>query len=176
MPGRLIVFGGLPGTGKSTIAAMVARRLGASWLRIDAIEQAMRQSMGLGEDVGDAGYVVAYAIAEANLALGHSVIADCVNPLALTRSAWRAVAARAEAQIFEVELQCSVASEHRRRVEQRADDVEGLALPDWAAVAARRYEPWPEPHFIIDTAATTADEAASLIVAASGLGLADQPG
>ena len=173
MAGRLIVIGGLPGTGKSTIAPMVARRLCASWLRVDAIEQAMRRSMGLGEDVGEAGYVVAYAIAEANLALGHGVVADCVNPLALTRSAWRDVAARAQARILEVELRCSDATEHRRRVEVRESDIEGLALPAWPAVAARRYEPWPEPHLLIDTATVTPDQAASRIVAASGFGTAE---
>jgi predicted kinase len=167
MAGRLIVLGGLPGTGKSTIALRVSRRLRASWLRVDAIEQAMRRSLGLGEDVGEAGYAVAYAIAEANLALGHNIIADCVNPLALTRSAWRDVATRAAAQIVEVELRCTDSTEHRRRVEQRTSDIEDLALPDWPAVAARRYEPWPEPHLVIDTAAVTADEAASLILAAS---------
>ena len=167
MAGRLIVLGGLPGTGKSTVGRLVARRLGAAWLRIDVIEQALRRSMGLGEDVGDAGYAVAYAIAEANLALGQSVVADCVNPLAVTRAAWRDVAARAAAQVLEVELRCTDPTEHRRRVEQRSADVAGLALPDWPAVLARRYEPWPERHLVIDTAVTAAEAAASSILAAA---------
>jgi predicted kinase len=38
----LIVFGGLPGVGKSTIATMLSRRLGATHLRIDSIVQALR--------------------------------------------------------------------------------------------------------------------------------------
>lgn len=37
----LLIFGGLPGTGKSTIARLLAARLGAVWLRIDSIEQAL---------------------------------------------------------------------------------------------------------------------------------------
>ena len=167
MAGRLIVLGGLPGTGKSTVGRLVARRLGAAWLRIDVIEQALRRSMGLGENIGAAGYAVAYAIAEANLALGQSVVADCVNPLAVTRAAWRDVAARAAAPIVEVELSCTDLEEHRRRVEQRTADIEGLALPDWPAVLARRYEPWPERHLVIDSAATSAKEAASAILAAA---------
>ncbi|MGI8533050.1 MAG: AAA family ATPase [Geodermatophilaceae bacterium] len=36
----LIVFGGLPGTGKTTLSAALARRLRASYLRVDAIEAA----------------------------------------------------------------------------------------------------------------------------------------
>jgi hypothetical protein len=50
----LVVIGGLPGTGKSTIAREVATRTGAAWLRIDAIEQAIRAT--LAGNVGIAGY------------------------------------------------------------------------------------------------------------------------
>lgn len=38
----LIIFSGLPGCGKSTIARALAKRLGAVYLRIDTIEQAIR--------------------------------------------------------------------------------------------------------------------------------------
>ncbi|GKV79057.1 hypothetical protein PEC106568_42300 [Pectobacterium carotovorum subsp. carotovorum] len=37
----LIILGGLPGTGKSTIARLLASRLNAVWLRIDSIEQSL---------------------------------------------------------------------------------------------------------------------------------------
>ena len=40
----LIVLGGLPGSGKSSIARELARETGAMWLRIDFIEQAIRES------------------------------------------------------------------------------------------------------------------------------------
>src|SRR5688572_33309530 len=93
----LVVFGGLPGTGKTTLARQVADRLGATYLRIDTIEQALRSALGLGDDVGSAGYDIAYAVSEINLTLGRTVVADCVNPLPVTRAAWRDVAARAAA-------------------------------------------------------------------------------
>lgn len=35
----LYIFGGLPGTGKTELSMDLARRLGAVYLRIDAIEQ-----------------------------------------------------------------------------------------------------------------------------------------
>ena len=38
----LIIFGGLPGTGKTAIAQQLARELGAVYLRIDSMEQAIR--------------------------------------------------------------------------------------------------------------------------------------
>lgn len=40
----LIIFSGLPGSGKSTIARALAQRLGAVYLRIDTIEQAIRDA------------------------------------------------------------------------------------------------------------------------------------
>jgi predicted kinase len=37
----LIVIGGLPGTGKSTVASVLVRRTGFAYLRVDRIEQAI---------------------------------------------------------------------------------------------------------------------------------------
>ncbi len=48
-----------PGTGKTTIARVVAQRLGAVYLRIDSIEQALREQ---GVRVEGEGYRVAYAV------------------------------------------------------------------------------------------------------------------
>lgn len=160
----LVVFGGLPGTGKTTLARQVADRLGATYLRIDTIEQALRSSMGLADDVGPAGYVVAYAICETNLALGRAVVADCVNPLPITRAAWRDVATRTAAHMVEIEVICSDEAEHRRRVESREIDIPGLIGPTWADVVAREYEPWSEPRMVVDTAHTTIAEALSVIL------------
>ena len=75
-----IVFAGLPCTGKSTIARALAVELGAVWLRIDSLEQAIRESGVVDGDLNDVGYRAAYAVAEDNLRLGRTVIADSVNP------------------------------------------------------------------------------------------------
>src|SRR6202043_703235 len=122
----LIVFGGLLGTGKTTLARAFAPQRRATYLRIDTIEQALRSSEMLAGDAGPAGYMVAYALAEANLRLGGIVVADSVNPLAITRDAWRKVAAVAASAIFEIEVVCADTAEHRRRVETRTIDVAGL--------------------------------------------------
>jgi predicted kinase len=97
----LIVFAGLPGAGKTTIARTLAQKLGAVHLRIDTIEQALRSSRVLKSDVGPAGYLVAQRVAEENLRIGRLVVADSVNPLQVTRGAWRAVAEQASTDVIE---------------------------------------------------------------------------
>ena len=79
----------------------------------------------------DAGYQAAYAVAADNLSIGRTVIADSVNPLAVTRDAWVAVAKRTGTRVVEVEVICSDFDEHRRRAEMRISDIPGLQLPTW---------------------------------------------
>ena len=55
----LIILGGLPGVGKTTLAKAVAREWEAVYLRVDTIEQALRFSEALQGEVGPAGYLVA---------------------------------------------------------------------------------------------------------------------
>ena len=152
MSTMLIVIGGLPGTGKTALARGLARALDAVHLRIDTIEQAIRTSTMGSDALGAAGYAVGYGVAADNLRLGRTVVADAVNPLTSTRAAWREVAQRAAVAVFEVEVICSDATEHRRRIESRSSKIHGLKLPTWGEVAAREYEPWDGEHVIIDTA------------------------
>ena len=162
----LIIFSGLPGTGKTTIAKLVAGEQAATYLRIDTIEQCLRSALTLGEDIGEVGYLVSYALARTNLELGGSVVADSVNPVQATRQAWRSVAASAGAAALEIEIVCSDPAEHERRIQARQTDIAGLKLPGWSSVVSRTYEQWSEPRLVIDTARMTAPEAASMISAA----------
>jgi predicted kinase len=162
----LIVFSGLPASGKSSIARALAREIGAIWLRIDSIEQAIRDSGVVPGSLDDAGYRAAYAVAEDNLGLGRDVVGDSVNPWMLSRDAWRAAGMRAGARVVEVEIVCSDPEEHRRRVESRASDVPGLTLPDWEAVIGRDYRPWDHDHVTVDTAKHSVAAGVELIRAA----------
>lgn len=159
----LIVLSGLPGVGKSTLARALAERLGAQWLRIDSIEQAMADATGR-PVVADEGYRIAHAVARDNLRLGLTVIADSVNPLEISRAGWRAVAEQAGCRVLEVEVVCSDGTEHRRRVETRISEVPGLRLPSWNDVLARPYDPWPQQPLRIDTAGLAVADGVARVV------------
>jgi predicted kinase len=152
----LITFSGLPGTGKTTIARELAAQVAAVYLRIDSIEQALREQ---GLRVEGEGYRASQAIAEDNLRLGRIVIADCVNPWPLTRAEWRAVAGRAGVPSIDVEIVCSDVEMHRRRVERRVADIPGHVPPTWEDVVGRDYRPWDTDRLQIDTAHVPVDEA-----------------
>ncbi len=53
-----------------------------------------------------------------------------MNPLALTRDAYREIALSTRTGYLEIEIICSDIIEHRKRVETRVSEVEGLTLPD----------------------------------------------
>ena len=169
----LTVVGGLPAVGKTTVCREVLRLRAEArprsrpptWLRIDSIEQALRDSgeMLPGMPAG-AGYYVAAAVARDVLTSGGDVLVECVNPLSLTRRLWEETASALGCRFLAVEIVCSDKAEHRRRVQQRVSDIEGLELPDWRAVERRDYAPWPEADLHLDTARLTATEAARAIV------------
>jgi len=147
-----VVFSGLPGVGKTSVARELARVIDAVYLRIDSIEQAVVSSGVVKGSLDDAGYRAARAVAVDNLRLGRRVIADAVNPWMLTRDAFRDAGLSAGAQVVEVEVVCTDLEEHRARIEARVSDIPGLRLPDWEAVMARDYRPWEREPVRLDTA------------------------
>lgn len=149
----LVVVSGLPGTGKSAIAAHAARTLRAVMLSKDIFEAALWRS-GITRDSGAgwAGYEQLGAVAESQLRLGMAVVLDSVAPNERIRSAWRDLAARTEARFIAIECVCSDERLHRSRLEGRNRNIPGWPEVSWVQVVEvrSRYEPWSGDRLVVD--------------------------
>jgi predicted kinase len=156
---RLIVVSGLPGSGKSTLAEGISRKLSIPVFSIDPIEAAMWRGGLAKAKTGIAAYDVAIALADEHLRLGHSVIADAVNPVEAPRAAWRSLAAKHQANLKIIECVCTDEAIHRRRIEARVRAIDGMPEVTWARVLQRRaeYEVWADARLILDTSLATAE-------------------
>ena len=146
----LYIFAGLPGSGKTTLARALGKAFGAPYLRIDTIEQGLRDLCRF--KVEGEGYRLAYRLAADNLSLGNNVIADSCNPIELTRREWNEVAANAGAKSINIEVICSDKAEHKHRINARKSTIEGLKQPNWEQVENREYHQWHNDRLVIDTA------------------------
>ena len=149
MKPKLYIFSGLPATGKSTLARRLAQTERAVWLRIDTIEQSLRDLCAV--KVQGEGYALAYRIALDNLNNGIDVVADSCNPVELTRLEWNNVAREAKAIAINIEIICSDYAEHRN------PEIPGMPLPSWDEIQTREYQQWTKTHHLtLDTAGRTA--------------------
>jgi hypothetical protein len=69
------------------------------------------------------------------------------------RDIWRSAAARAGAVVRAIEVTCSDASVHERRLANRRRELEPFPEPTWEAVVLRRreVEPWTQPRLVLDS-------------------------
>lgn len=161
----LIAMAGLPGSGKSTIADATARLLGCAVVSVDPIEAAMWiGGVDRAQPTGLAAYVVAEAVAEAQLRLGHDVIVDAVNEVEPARRQWRELAVRTGIELLFVEVVAVDRGEHRRRLEARDRGIIGFPEPTWDSIEKRRasFADWDEERLRLD-ASRSPDTNARLI-------------
>lgn len=153
---RLVLVGGLPGTGKSTVATGLAERAGMVLLRSDEVRKELA-GMDSGRRAGApyrAGiyrpehtartYQALLDRAGTALGLGESVVIDA----SWTDQRWRERAAEVAAGTSSelVELRCSLpAGEAARRIAARtaAGDDPSDATPEIAVAMASAADPWP---------------------------------
>jgi aminoglycoside phosphotransferase family enzyme/predicted kinase len=160
---RLALVGGLPGTGKSTLAGALADRCGAVLLSSDRVR---KELAGLGPtesatagfreglynaDHTEALYTLLLKRAETLLARGESVVLDASWTNGRHRAAAATLAARSSSDL--VALQCRTSAEvAAQRIHARgatASDATSAIAVAMAAVA----DPWPEATVVDTTAA-----------------------
>lgn len=150
---RLVLVGGTPGTGKSTVAAELSRATGWRVLRTDALRAGVVGAGGAGApDAYDAGryapsardavYATMLAAAREALALGEPVILDASWGRAAHRAAAWDVARAADADL--VELRCDAPADvaDARIVARRPGDDPSEVTPALAARMRAEADPW----------------------------------
>lgn len=167
----LVCVGGLPATGKTTIARKLAAALRAAYIRIDTIETSIMRAEGRFKSSNEweqpAGYLVGYELAADQLRIGTNVVAESVNPLCASRDAWRDAGLAAGGTVVEVEVVCSDLREHRRRAEERVLDIPGLANPSWEQIRQREYHSWERDRLVIDTALLNVEQSVQRVLEAA---------
>jgi predicted kinase len=166
---KLIVFSGLPGTGKSALAEEVGRRLGMPVFAKDWLEATLLrcevQATNPQKPLGSASYELLTVLAERQLMLGQSVILDSVASTESIRTAWRSLAQTYGAELYVVECICSDEKLHRSRLGTRQRDIPGWHELTWEEVERVKsyYVPWQEPRLVVDSLHSHADNLTSIL-------------
>ena len=153
---KLIIFSGLPGTGKSTLAESVGKDLGIPVFAKDWLEATLLRS-GLeptaeAKSLGFAGYELLTVLAERQLILGQSVILDSVAASQTIRDTWRQLSEQYDADWRVIECICSDDSLHRSRLKDRKRNIPGWHELEWSEVerVKQYYFPWEGEHLLLD--------------------------
>ena len=134
---RLIVMAGLPGSGKSTVAYALSKRMKFPVFSVDPIHSAILRA-GVEDNfaAGYADYIVAEKLAEENLNNGVSVIVDASNYVEQSQMMWEKLAQRCGVDLRVIE--CKLESrEHRKRIEERVRNIPGMKKVTWQDVEKR---------------------------------------
>lgn len=153
---KLIIFSGLPGTGKSAIAEAVGCNLGFPVFAKDWLEGTLLNS-NLETDetshlLGLAGYNLLTVLAERQLMLGQSVILDSVASTESIRREWKELSEKYNADWRVIECVCSDIDLHKERLKIRQRGIPGWHELEWSEVERVRsyYVPWHENRVVFD--------------------------
>ena len=153
---KLIVFSGLPGTGKSTLSEAIGRELGIpvfakDWLEATLIRSEL-QPTNAEKSLGFAGYELLTILATRQMILGQSVILDSVAASKTIRSTWRQLSDQYNADWRVIECVCSEESLHRSRLNDRKRHIPGWHELEWSEVerVKQYYFPWEGERLVLD--------------------------
>ena len=149
----LIVVGGLPGTGKSTLADGLAARLAIPVFNKDRIEASLRRDgVTADRDSWRVAENLLTTLAGDQLHRRQSAILDTVARTPKSRATWRALAATAGQRFRLIECVCSDPPLHQARLEGRVRGIPGWDELSWSDVeqVRARSAPWREEHLVID--------------------------
>lgn len=156
---RLVVLCGLPGVGKSTVAAMVTDSLGAARLRTDVVRKELFAEPAYSERETEQVYEELHERGRRRLDAGESVVLDATFARGEHRSMSRELAAACDVSFGLVEVVCEASV-----VERRLADREGVSDADREVYRQFRdaFEPVGVDHAVVDNSGTLAETRAQV--------------
>lgn len=164
---QLIVFSGLPGAGKSTLAEAAGRQLRVPVFAVDWLLGSLTpfggyhldEAFGIGEEL-------LTTLAFRQLSLGQSVILDFPVEDPATRTRWRTLASTAGAGFLVIVCICSDRELHQARLEGRDRGIPGWhGGGNWANVERRlaQFPPWTGEVLTVDAVQPLAQNLATVL-------------
>ncbi len=152
----LVLFSGLPGTDRDTLAARLARERSWTLLTKDSITRSLAHV-----DIADkfAAYTIMFGLAALNLHNGAPVVLDAPFSLPRTRTQARKVTAEHDATFLAISCICSDSARWEASLAITPPQPEGWASESFTSAEKmrQRYYPWRTPHLLLD-AVNGADE------------------
>lgn len=147
-----IVMRGFPGTGKSTIARLLATSLHAPLIDRDIIRQIAVDNFGNASPVGQFSYELMFALTREQLSLGLSVVVDTPLTYRRTYEGCLELARAYDTKMMVVHCQCPP-DVQKRRLEGRKGQVSNFQITSWEEWERwkERYEDFEDSGCIIDT-------------------------
>lgn len=144
----LFVFCGLPGTGKTTVANIIARKLNASIISTDYIRKKLFENPTYQNWEKGLVYRVMYLLAE-HLSKTETCILDAVFTKEQHRNIAKEIARKNKVPVHFVEFVCNEEVIFKRIVEKRR----GLSDADYQIYLKlkKEYEPIKFDHILVDT-------------------------
>ena len=156
----LIVFAGLPGVGKTTLARAVARELSAVYIDKDTIKDAalaLAREMQIENPAQFAGalsYTLLMPLARDNLTLGTHVVVDSPAGYRSFQEAVEELVRGVRVNFKLIECMTTDEALLRERIERRGPDLPEHRVRDWEGLqqARERMERLSGPRLVVDTA------------------------
>src|SRR5947209_18131611 len=159
-----IVMRGFPGTGKSTIARLLAAALHAPLIDRDIIRQTVVHIFGELPLVAQLSYELMFALAHEQLSLGLSVVVDTPLTYRTTYEQCKELAKEFQIPLLVVHCQCPPEVQ-KRRLEGRKGNVSEFQITSWEDWMQwkPRFEDFDDDGCVIDTSNPLDDSLAKVM-------------